>query len=159
MDGPPAPEPGTVSRFVVACVQLPSLAWTCCSIMDSVHCRNNRVHDGVTSLSTPGHTAPPSVPSEASQASRPSLHLGVLGADLTNRDPSSGAAQHTASTKHPSPVACRLRRLAPDRLAVARSEFDSMLRTVQADVPRELGHPLPSRAQEGPVEGRVITDP
>lgn len=46
----PEPELGTASRFVVAGVQLPSLAWTCFSTMDSVDCRNNRLHDGVTTV-------------------------------------------------------------------------------------------------------------
>jgi hypothetical protein len=67
---PQEPEPGTASRFVVADVKLPSLQWACCSTIDSVDCRNNRVHDGVTSLSTPDHSATIGPQCESSQASR-----------------------------------------------------------------------------------------
>jgi hypothetical protein len=98
-----------------------------------VDCRNNHLLDGVTSLSTPGHIAPPSVPS-----------VKVIGADAlpdslleefpaltrptgTHREVRHNTAHHIRTTPGP-PVACRPRRLAPDRLAVAKAEFDAMLR-------------------------------
>jgi hypothetical protein len=113
--------------------------------MDSIDCRNNRLHYGVTALSTPGDTVPPSVPSVSHRRRHaPRLHPGgILGADQTSRDPSSGAAQH--HTPHPHnihpPVACRPRRLAPDRLAVAKAEFDSTLRDGTGRDAEDLGHP------------------
>jgi hypothetical protein len=97
-----------------------------------VDCRNNHLLDGVTSLFTPGHIAPPSVPS-----------VKVIGADaLTDsllegfpaltrptgihREVRHNTAHHIRTSSGP-PVACRPRRLAPDRLAVAKTELDAML--------------------------------
>jgi hypothetical protein len=51
-------------RFVVADVQLPFIGVDLLSYYGLlVDCRNNRLFDGVTSLSTPGNTAPSSFPS------------------------------------------------------------------------------------------------
>jgi len=51
-------------RFVIADVDLPIIGVDLLSHYGLLFdCRNNRLLDGVTSLSTPGLTAPPSVPS------------------------------------------------------------------------------------------------
>ena len=51
-------------RFVIANVQLPIISVDLLAHYGLlVNCRNNRLLDGVTSLSTPGSIAPPSVPS------------------------------------------------------------------------------------------------
>ena len=55
---------------------------------------------------------------------------GIPRVDQTNREPSRGAAQYHAPYPHntrPPPVAYNPRRLAPDRLAMAKAEFDSVL--------------------------------
>ena len=65
---PPEHESGTVPRFHLALrgggVQLPIIGVDLLSqygLLDD--CRNNHLLDGVISLSAPGHTTPPSVPS------------------------------------------------------------------------------------------------
>jgi hypothetical protein len=106
-----------------------------------VDCRNNHLLDVVTSLSTPGHTAPPAVPS-----------VKVIGADalpdslleefpaLTrptgiHREVRHNIAHHIRTTPGP-PVACR-----PRRLAVAKAELTPCCGTEQLNVPTVHGHP------------------
>jgi hypothetical protein len=97
-----------------------------------VNCRNNRLLDGVTSLSTPGLTAPPSVPSVKTIAGgMPPDSLLKEFLELTtptgiHHEVRHNTMNHIGTTPGP-PVACHLRHLAPDRLAVAKAEFDTML--------------------------------
>jgi hypothetical protein len=121
---------------MVAEVQTPIIGVDFLSLFGQlVDCRN--LLDGVTSLSTSDHIASPSVPS-----------VKVIGADtipdsllekfpaLTrhtgiHREVRHNTAHYIRNT-HGPPVACRPRRLAPDRLAVAKAEFDAMLRDGRA---------------------------
>jgi len=58
------PEPGTAPRLQIVDVDLPIIRVDLLSHYGLlVDCRNNRLLDGVTSLSTSGLIAPPSVPS------------------------------------------------------------------------------------------------
>jgi cleavage and polyadenylation specificity factor subunit 1 len=121
-------------RFVVADVQLPIIGVDLLSYYGLlVDCRNNRLLDGVTSLSTPGRTAPSSVPSVKTIATDATIDsLLVEFPELTrptgvHREVRHNTTHHIRTTPGP-PVACRPRRLAPDRLAVAKAEFDTMLR-------------------------------
>ena len=121
-------------RFVVADVQIPiigvDLLWYYGLLID---CRNNHLLDGVTSLSTPGLTAPPSVPSvKVIAGGMPIDSLLEEFPELIkptgiHRDVRHNTAHHIRTTPGP-PVACRPRRLAPDRMAVAKAEFDAMLK-------------------------------
>jgi hypothetical protein len=120
-------------RFVVADVQLPIIGVDVLSYYGLlVDCRNNRLLDGVTSLSTPGTTAPssdPSVKTIATDATKDSLLVEFR--ELTrptgvHREVRHNTTHHIRTTPGP-PVAFRPRRLAPDRLAVAKAEF-AMLR-------------------------------
>jgi len=98
-----------------------------------VDCRNKRLLDGDTSLSTPGLTAPPSVPSVKIIAvgTLPDSLLeefpGLTKLAGTHREVRHNTAHHIRTTPGP-PVACHPRRLAPDRMSVAKAEFDAMLR-------------------------------
>ena len=98
-----------------------------------VHCRHNHLLNGFTSLSTPGSTAPPSVPSvKVIAGGTPPDSLLQELPELTkptgiHNDVQHNATHHIRKTPGP-PVACRPRRLTPDRLAVAKAEFDAMLR-------------------------------
>jgi hypothetical protein len=98
-----------------------------------VDCRNNRLLDGVTSLSAPAQAANSRVPSvktitdgspvdsllaEFSEFTRPA---GV------QREVRHSTVHHTQTVPDP-PVTCRSRRLTPDRLAIAKAEFDAILR-------------------------------
>jgi len=88
-----------------------------------VDCRNNRLHDGVTSLSTPGLIALPSVPSVkviAGGTPPDSLleEFPVTKPAVSHRKVQHNTTHHIHTTPGP-PVDCRPSRLAPDRLAVA----------------------------------------
>ena len=111
--------------FVIAEVDLPIIGvdlLSHCGLL--VDCRNNRLIDGVTSLSTPGLIAPPSVPCvKVIAGDTPTDSLLEEFPGLTE----AGGSHPSSSTTPGSPVACRPRRLAPDRLAVAKAEFDAML--------------------------------
>jgi hypothetical protein len=98
-----------------------------------VDCRNNRPLDGVTSLSMPGLIAPPSVPSVKTVAGgTPPDSLLEEFPNLTTPIEIDCEVRHNIvhhiQTTHGTPVTCRPRRLAPDHLAVAKAEFDTMLR-------------------------------
>ena len=98
-----------------------------------LECRNNRLLDGVTSLSTPGLIAPLSVPSVkviAGGTAPDSLQEefpGLTKPGGSHREVRHNTTHHIRTTPGP-PVACRPSRLAPDRLAVAKAEIDAMLR-------------------------------
>jgi cleavage and polyadenylation specificity factor subunit 1 len=118
-------------RFVVADVQLPIIGVDLLSYYGLlVDCRNNRLLDGVTSLSKPGNTATSSVPSVKTIATDTTIDsLLVEVPELTrptgvHREVRHNTTHHIRMTPG-RPVACRL---APDRLAVAKAEFDAMLR-------------------------------
>jgi len=121
-------------RFVIADVDLPIIEADLLSnyalLLD---CRNNRLFDGVTSLSTTGLIAPLSVPIVkviAGGTASDSLLEEFPG--LTKPAASHREVQHNTThqmrTTPSTPVALRPRRLASDRLAVAKVEFDAMLR-------------------------------
>jgi hypothetical protein len=98
-----------------------------------VDCRNNRLLDGVTSLSTSAQAASPRTPS---------IKLISIGTavdttlsefpDLTRPTGVQRKVRHNTvhhiRTEPGPPVTCRPRRLAPDRLAVAKAEFEAMVR-------------------------------
>jgi hypothetical protein len=120
-------------RFVIADVELPIIGVDLLSHYALlVDCRNNRLLDGVTSLSTPGFTAPPSVPSvKVIAGGTPIDDLLEEFPELTrttgrHREVRHNTRHHMRTTPG-SPVACRPRLLAHDRLAVAKAEFDAML--------------------------------
>jgi len=121
-------------RFVVADVQVPITGVDLLSHYGLlVDCRNNRLLDWLTSLSTPGFNAPPSVPSvKVIAGGTPLDSLLEEFPELTkptgiHHKVRHNTMHHIRTTPGP-PVACRPRRLAPDRLAVAKAEFDAMLR-------------------------------
>jgi hypothetical protein len=98
-----------------------------------VDCRNNRLLDEVTSLSRPGRKVTSSVPSMktiASDAPTDSLlseFPELTRPNGTHRDVRHNTQQHIHTSPGP-PVACRPRRVAPDRLAAAKAEFNAMLK-------------------------------
>ena len=124
-------------RFVVADVQLPIIGVELLANFGLlVGCRNNSILDGVTSLSTPAQTA--STPFPSIKTIRSSTPADDLTAEFPNLTRPSGVQRevrhstiHIKTTPGP-PVPCRLRRLAPDRLAIAKAEFDAMLRDCTA---------------------------
>jgi hypothetical protein len=98
-----------------------------------VDCRNNRLLDGVTSLSAPAEAASTQVASvKTITGGTPVDSLLAQFPELIR--PAGFQRQVRHSTVHhirtvPGlPVTCRPRRLAPDRLAIAKAEFDAMLR-------------------------------
>jgi len=120
--------------FVIADVDLPIIGVDLLSHYGLlVDCRNNRLLDGVTLLSTPGLIAPPSVPSVKIIAggTPPDSLLdefqGLTKTAGSHHEVQHNTTHHIRTTSGP-PVACRPRRLASDRLAVAKVEFDAMLR-------------------------------
>ena len=121
-------------RFVVANVQLPIIgADFLANFSLLVDCRNNRLLDGVTSLSTAAQTASTRFPSVKTIGSSTSADdLFAEFPELTRpsgvpREVRHNTVHHIKTTTGP-PVSCRPRRLAPDRLAIAKGEFDAMLK-------------------------------
>jgi hypothetical protein len=97
-----------------------------------VDCKHNRLLDAVTSLSTPAHAS----------SQTPSVKV-INGGSLVDtflsefpdlirptgveREVRHKTVHYIQTTSGP-PVTCRPRRLAQDRLAIAKAEFDAMLR-------------------------------
>ena len=97
-----------------------------------VDCRNNRLLEGVTSLSTSAQTASTRFPNiKTIGIGTPANKLAEFP-DLTSPSGVPREVRHNTvhhiKTTHGPPVSCRPRRLAPDRLAIAKAEFDVMLR-------------------------------
>jgi hypothetical protein len=98
-----------------------------------VDCRNSRLLDGVTSLFAPAKTASAHIPSvKTISDGTPVDSLLAEFPDLTRpagiqREVRHNTVHHIRTIPGP-PVTCRPRRLAPDRLAIAKAEFEAMLR-------------------------------
>jgi len=128
-----------------------------------IECRHNRLLDGVTSLSTPGLIAPPSVPTVKVMAGSPPSRQpprGVPGAAQTYRDTSRDAAQHHAQHSYNTRPASSLPP-APSCPMTAwpqlRPSSTPCCRTVQQDALRDHSRPpsisCPRRTTVGdPVE-------
>ena len=122
-----------VWRFVVADVQIPIIGVDLLSYYALlIDCINNRLLDGVNSRSTPGFTAPQSVPNvKVIVRLTPTDSLmeefpGLTKPTGIQREVRHNTTHHIRKTPGP-PVACSPRRLASDRMAVAKAEFDAML--------------------------------
>jgi cleavage and polyadenylation specificity factor subunit 1 len=98
-----------------------------------VDCRNNRLLDGVTSLSIPAQSASALIPSVKTIIGDTQIDsLLTLFPDLTRpagvqRGVRHNKVYHIRISQFP-PVTCRPRRLAPDRLKIAKARFEAMLR-------------------------------
>jgi hypothetical protein len=120
-------------RFVVAEVELPIIGVEFLSHFNLLVDCKNRLLDGITSLFTQCNSATHAVPSikaiagnatpDSLLAEFPSLTrpIGI------HREVHHNTTHHIRTTPGP-PVACRPRRLGPDRLAVAKADFDAMMR-------------------------------
>ena len=121
-------------RFVVADVQVPIIGvYFLSSYNLLVDCCNNRLLDGTTLLSMSGFTISDQV------ASVKTIYVNTLiievlqeFPDLTRttgqpRDIRHSTVHYIRTTSGP-PVSFRPRRLAPDRLKIAKAEFDFLLR-------------------------------
>jgi hypothetical protein len=130
-------------RFVIADVTTPLIGadyLTHYGLL--VDCRNKRLLDTVTTLKAPAQTASPRI------ASIQVLNTGftvdplltelpdLIRPSVVQRDVRHSTVHHIRTTPGP-PVTCRPRRLAPDRLTIARTEFDAMVRD---------GTPRPSKS-------------
>ena len=93
-----------------------------------------------TSLTTPGSTAQPSVPSVKVIVGGTPPHRFLQEFPVLikptgiHKDVQYNTTHHIRTTSGP-PVACHPRRLAPDVLAVAKAELDAMLRDGTAEGP------------------------
>ena len=118
-----------------------------------VDCRNNCLLDGTTSLSAPSHAVPTPILSIKTIGSSASLN-DILSQfpELTrptviHREVRHNTVHHIMTTPC-SPVTIRPRRLAPDRLTVAKAEFDAILRdgtTRRSEESWSSAVPSPSR--------------
>ena len=121
-------------RFVVADVQTPIIGVDFLSFYGLlVDCRHNRLLNGVTSLFAPGSPVLSPLPS-VKVISGSALPDNLLQQFPELIKPTGIHKQGHHNTRHyirttpGPPVACRPRRLAPDRLAVAKAEFDAMIK-------------------------------
>jgi hypothetical protein len=118
-------------RFVVADAQIPIIGVDLLGNFGLlVDCRNNRILDGITSLSAPAQTASPWLPSVKTIGGN--APVDDLFAEFSDLARPSGFRRevryntvHHVNTPGP-PVSCRPRRLAPERLAIAKAEFDAI---------------------------------
>jgi hypothetical protein len=98
-----------------------------------VNCRNNRLLDGEASFSLPAQAASALIPSvKTITVGTPIDSLLAEFPDFTRaagvqREARQNTVHHIRTIPGP-PVTCRPRRQAPDRLAIAKAEFDAMLR-------------------------------
>ncbi|XP_071445090.1 uncharacterized protein [Hetaerina americana] len=108
----------------------PDARW-CCLLVDV---RRQRITDGITSLGTGGRIVPCSVPQVKTVIESSRFHeiltefSEITRPAGTPREPRHATMHHIKVTSGP-PVACKPRRLAPDKLAIAKKEFDEMLRS------------------------------
>jgi cleavage and polyadenylation specificity factor subunit 1 len=106
-----------------------------------VDCQNNRLLDEITSLYVPAQAANALVPSvKTITDGTPIDSILAEFPDLTRpagvqREVRHNTVHHIRTTPG-SPVTCRPRRLAPDRLAIANAEFDPMLQEGTARHPK-----------------------
>jgi cleavage and polyadenylation specificity factor subunit 1 len=122
-------------RFVVAEVDQPIIGVDFLSYFNLlVDVRNKRVIDQTTSQVVSGREAKCSSPQVKAVLETSQFH-SVLAAfpDITRpagvpREPRHATAHFIKTTPGP-PVACKPRRLAPDKLAIAKREFAEMLRS------------------------------
>jgi hypothetical protein len=98
-----------------------------------VDCRNNRLLDGVTSLSVPAQAASMLIPSVKTIIGDTPINcllaefLDLTHPAIVQREVRHNTVHHIWTTPGP-PVTCRPRRLAPDWLTIAKAEFEAMLR-------------------------------
>ncbi|XP_023714071.1 uncharacterized protein LOC111867993 [Cryptotermes secundus] len=98
-----------------------------------VDCRNNRIRDGVTTLSAPDSAADALIPSvKTISKNTPVDNLLTEFPDLTRpagvqREVPHNTVHHIRTVPGPRET-CQSRRLAPDQLANSKTEFDAMLR-------------------------------
>jgi hypothetical protein len=98
-----------------------------------VDCRNNRLLDGVTSLSAPAQAVSSRVTSiqviNICSSVDPlfSEFPDLIRSSGVERDVRHNTVHHIRTTPRP-PVTCRPRRRAPDSLKIARTEFNAMVR-------------------------------
>lgn len=122
-------------RFVVADVSIPIIGSDFLSYFNLLpDCRNKRIMDGVTGLHIPAHTQ------HVKQLSIKLLkHCSSPFADILDEFPGLTRPSGTPREVHHStthfirttpgpPISCRPRRLAPDRLRIAREEFETMIK-------------------------------
>ncbi|XP_071449484.1 uncharacterized protein [Hetaerina americana] len=122
-------------RFVVADVDRPIIGVDFLSFYSLlVDVRRQRITDGITSLGTGGRIVPCSVPQVKTVIESSRFHeiltefSEITRPAGTPRVPRHTTMHHIKVTSGP-PVACKPRRLAPDKLAIAKKEFDEMLRS------------------------------
>lgn len=122
-------------KFIVADVSKPIIGYDFLSFYNlMVDCRNNRLVDGVTKLSVPAATATSiGIPSVKALAGSSEYHeLLKQYPEITRPAGTHRQVQHSTvhfiNTTPGPPVFCRPRRLAPDRLKIAKAEFEAMLK-------------------------------
>jgi hypothetical protein len=121
-------------RFVVADVTQPLIGADSLSHFGLlVDCKNNRLLDADSLLSAPAQAASSQTPSVKVISGGSSVDTllsefpDFIRPTGVQREVRHNTVHHVRTTPGP-PVTCRQRRLAPDRLALAKTEFDAMLR-------------------------------
>jgi hypothetical protein len=126
--------PGVHVGFVVADVTQPLIGADFLSNFGLlVDCKNNRLLDAITSLPAPAQAAISQTPSVKVISGGSSVDIllsdfpNVIRPTGVQREVRHNTVQRIRTTPGP-PVTCRPRQLAPDRLAIAKAEFNAMLR-------------------------------
>lgn len=121
-------------RFIVADVQLPIIGVDFLSFYNLlVDCHHQRLLDGITNLSAPGSKVGIHTPSIKAISSATDINYllkefpDLMRPCCAPRTVKHNTVHHINTTPGP-PVSCRPRRLAPDRLRIAKAEFEAMLK-------------------------------
>lgn len=122
-------------RFVIADVSKPIIGADLLSFYDLlVDLKNSRLLDSTTGLLTPGKVSSSSNVSSIKVTQECSRYASILAEfpNIAKPDGICRAAKHSTvhriQTIPGQPVASRARRLAPDKLKIAKDEFDKMLK-------------------------------
>jgi hypothetical protein len=142
-------------RFVVADVTQPLVRADFLSHFGLlVDCRNNCLLDGFTSSSAPAQT--PNSRTSSVKVIGGSTSVDTLLSEFPDRTRLTGVQRevchntfHHIRTSPGPPVTCQPRLLTPDRLAIAKAEFDAVVRYGTASRSEFLVLRTTHRAQEG----------
>jgi len=122
-------------KFIIADVTIPIIGSDFLAYYSLLpDCRNQRIIDSTTNLTAQCQTTNASVPSVKTLSNNSGSTFHALLAEYPSLTRPAGTPRkvkhktlHFIKTTPGPPISCRPRRLAPDRLKIAKAEFDNMI--------------------------------